>query len=154
MSTRRLGAVGIGLACLAALAPAAVAAPHQDVAAADPTPFLGTEWYGAYIQGKKAGFAQMTLRKAEHEGRPSVEVVFEGTFRLTAGGSRIEMKMAQRQVYAAGAPQHLLAFSMRQSQGPMRVERSGERRGEELVVKSAENGRAMPEQTVPAPRET
>ncbi len=157
MRTLRPGWFLTLVSSLAALATSAAVAPPagaQDAEAVDATPFLGTEWYGVYFQGKKAGFAKATLEKGTHEGQSTVESRFEMTARLAAGGQRIEMKMTQGLAYAAEVPQRLLRFSMSQQQGPMVVERTGVRSGDSLVVKTVTGGRAGPEQTVPLPKES
>jgi hypothetical protein len=119
----------------------------------DPTPYLGVDWYGVYMQGKKVGYAKMSIEKTDHEGTPAVLSRTYAFFKVMAAGNQLEMKITEQGVFRLAAPQILLAASSVQEQAGQKVETHAKRDGEELVVTRIMGGEEMPAQRLPAPKE-
>jgi protein-glutamine gamma-glutamyltransferase len=65
---------------------------------------LGTEWYGIYMLGKKAGYAKITMEKLADPQQPGYATKMEGNMTIKALGGKQEMKVVQTFEFDDQAP--------------------------------------------------
>ncbi len=130
---------------LAAVAP--VSAPRS--AAFDPSPYLGTRWYGVYLFEEKVGYGSLRVGETEHRSQPAYLSEFRVDYRLNIGGSRQEMSLLEKKVYVPG--EGLAAFSTLQDSPLGRITFNGRRDGEQFLVETPTGKRTAPagEETLP-----
>jgi len=83
--------------------PTRLALEKQDIEDA-----LGTEWYGIYMLGKKAGYAQITFERSPDPQSPRFLAKMLGNMLIVALGGKQEMKFAQTFEFDEQPPYPLL----------------------------------------------
>jgi hypothetical protein len=137
---------------VAALLPVEIRA--QDAASIDPTPFLGKDWYGVYLQGQKMGCAEVTMSREKRGDTPTVVHEMRITMKIQGMGEKAEVRIEQRDVFAATGPQELLESHSLQSQGAGTLERAGAREKDGFVIRTLQGKEETERETVPLPRES
>jgi transglutaminase-like putative cysteine protease len=95
-----------------ALALAAVAPAHTLDVTTLPRP-SGTEWFGLYLLGKKAGYSHSWVGIEKREGRRVLVARSKTVLSATVGTRVVERSQADEKVYEARPGGKLLAFSSR-----------------------------------------
>ncbi len=105
-------------------------------------PLLGTDWYGVYVQGAKAGYFERSLEKIENpiEGWRSVEKM---TFILTAMGRTDTMKAVDIRIYESPAGE-LYSSRMNLSSGMGNISVNGIREADEFIITTNIAGQKIP----------
>ncbi len=75
----------------------------------DPSPFLGTRWYGVYLMGNKVGYGSFRLAQSAYRSMTSYTSDFSVFYRVNIGGSFREMSIEEEKIYLPD--EGLVAFS-------------------------------------------
>ena len=144
------------LALAGLLLPAARAqeAAPRDGATVDPAPFLGKDWYGVYLQGRKVGWVEANRILETRLDVPTLVSEWRVTMKLRRGKEKIEMQLLTRGVYAAEGRQEVLELHYSKSMGATKVERVGKREADGFRIRTTQGGRETGTESVPFPRET
>ena len=126
---------------------AAATASADPTGAFDPSPHLGTRWYGVYLFEEKVGYGSLRLGETEYRDQPAYLSEFRVDYRLNIGGSRQEMSLLEEKTYLPG--EGLIAFSSVQDSPLGRVVFNGRRVGNGFLVETPAG-----ERTAPAGEET
>lgn len=65
----------------------------------NPTPYLGTHWYGVYLLGNKVGYGSFRLAPSNYRGHISYTTEFFVSYRLNLGGNNQEMTLREEKTF-------------------------------------------------------
>ncbi|HTP25531.1 MAG TPA: transglutaminase-like domain-containing protein [Anaeromyxobacteraceae bacterium] len=113
--------VGVAVAVAACKEPpAAVVVPASSPSGAARTAALPTvigltrpsepEWFGLYLQGRKAGFSRISVQIEERDGKPVLVARNESTVSATLGTATVRRSQIDEKVYQARPKGRLIAF--------------------------------------------
>ena len=114
---------------------------------------VGTQWYGIYVVGQKAGYVSVTMGLSELDGTPVVAEKADMRVLMMVGGKRILNWMKFQEVYAVASPHELMLVESENRTSTSTERLHIERDGEAFAVTHLLHGRTMTKQ-VPASRAT
>jgi len=137
---------------IAVLACAPVPAAEQP-GALDLDELARTEWYGAYVLGKKAGYVTLVGERAERDGTAVFVNRAEGRFVMKVAAETLTVRFELRLVYEAAPPYRLIGVETEERTAETTSRLRAVRDGDELAVTRLRHGR-ITSKRVPAPQHT
>jgi hypothetical protein len=125
------------------LFPRLLAAQRIDIAS-----LAGTDWYGLYLNGEKAGFSQNTLT-VESDG--AMSLVENAEFRISMAGARQDMQIYSKRMYDPDGGLRSIEYRVVDPAGPKAFQATVV--GGELLLKSDIAGTSS-EKRLPKPKES
>lgn len=114
----------------------------------DVKPFLGQDWYGLYMTGKKIGYSSSTVTQGE-DGR--VTVVEDASFKLNMAGTKQDMRIYSKRIYGLDGDLVSIESKVDDIAGTNRFEAFV---GEESMTLRSRVGGQESTKTLPKPTET
>lgn len=114
----------------------------------DVEPFLGEEWYGLYMTGKKIGYSSSTVTQRD-DGR--VMVVEDASFKLNMVGIKQDMRIYSKRIYGTDGALVSIESEVNDISGVNRFEAFV---GEESMTLRSRVGGQESTKTLPKPSET
>lgn len=133
---------------LALLLPVMLAAVSVPAEPLDVKPLLGKNWYGLYLQGKKAGYSYEELTEAKDGGYIATE---DAHFRITMSGAKQDLGVHSTRTYAADGTLVSIASQVVDPRGTS--EFNVQVNGDQMLVTSKVSGEAKTT-TLPKPKES
>jgi hypothetical protein len=110
------------------------------------------QWFGMYVQGKKVGFASVSMRAADASGRVVWRVA--GRLRSSGLGDATDVTFDESRMYEARPPYRLVEIRSREDSGAGVVERAYTSRADQMIVAQTNDGREQPQRRLPPTQET
>jgi Transglutaminase-like superfamily len=104
------------------------------------------------VQGKKVGFASVSMRPADPRGRVLWRVA--GRLRSSGQGAATDVSFDESRLYEARPPYRLVEIRSREDSGAGVVERVYRSAADAMVVAQTTDGRVQPERRLPPSQET
>jgi len=111
-------------------------------------------WYGLYLKGQKAGWANLVARRSADGGIGSLAVSLEMTANFAAHGRTRTVTTVLRQLYGAQPPYPLVAAQRLEQTSDGRKEQTLVARPDGVVLTTSIDGGAPAERRFPPTRET
>jgi len=102
---------------------------------------VGTQWYGIYAFGRKAGYVRRTTERAELDGKPVVAERARMRLLTKVAGQKVLEQLHTDYVYAGAPPYELILVESESRTSTSTERRRIERDGEEFVVTHLLHGR-------------
>ena len=135
-------------------APACGAVPAAEQAEAlDLDELVRTEWYGAYVLGKKAGYVVRVGQRAERDGADVFTNRGEGRLVMKVAGETLTFRFELSLVYEATPPYRLVRVETEERTAETTSRLRAVRDGDEFAVTRLRHGR-ITSKRVPASQQT
>jgi len=148
----RICAARVPAVMIAALACVPVPAAEQ-AETLDLDGLVRTEWYGAYVLGRKAGYVVLVGERAEHDGTDVFVARAEGRLVMKVAGETLTFRFELRFGYEAAPPYRLVLVETKERTAETRSRLRAVRDGDELAVTRVRHGR-ITSKRVPALQHT